>query len=155
MQLARQHPQQNAQGPNDMTNQNNIHHNSNMNPNQMINNTLHQLLGQGGFSNMQNSIDGSLLPAQNLPAESYNLGTNSSSSTYPEDSRFQYVLAAATSIATKMNEDTLTYLNQGQSYEIKLKKLGDLSTYRGKMFKVKFTDNCLPYFYFYFVFLNI
>lgn len=53
-----------------------------------------------------------------------------------EDYRFQYVLAAATSIATKQNEDTLTYLNQGQSYEIKLKKLGDLSLYRGKLLKV-------------------
>lgn len=50
--------------------------------------------------------------------------------------RFQYVLAAATSIATKVNEETLTYLNQGQSYEIKLKKLGDLSAYRGKILKV-------------------
>lgn len=50
--------------------------------------------------------------------------------------RFQYVLAAATSIATKINEETLTYLNQGQSYEIKLKKLGDLSAYRGKILKV-------------------
>ncbi|XP_032672136.1 transcription factor CP2-like protein 1 isoform X3 [Odontomachus brunneus] len=48
---------------------------------------------------------------------------------------FQYVLAAATSIATKVNEETLTYLNQGQSYEIKLKKLGDLSAYRGKILK--------------------
>lgn len=53
-----------------------------------------------------------------------------------ENCRFQYVLAAATSIATKQNEDTLTYLNQGQSYEVKLKKLGDLSMYRGKLLKV-------------------
>ncbi|XP_043262826.1 transcription factor CP2-like protein 1 isoform X2 [Colletes gigas] len=52
-----------------------------------------------------------------------------------EDCRFQCVLAAATSIATKVNEETLTYLNQGQSYEIKLKKLGDLSAYRGKILK--------------------
>jgi transcription factor CP2 and related proteins len=52
-----------------------------------------------------------------------------------DEYRFQYVLAAATSIATKSNEETLTYLNQGQSYEIKLKKLGDLSTCRGKMMK--------------------
>lgn len=49
--------------------------------------------------------------------------------------RFQYVLGAATSIATKLNEETLTYLNQGQSYEIKLKKLGDLTEFRGKMLK--------------------
>jgi len=53
---------------------------------------------------------------------------------------FQYVLAAATSIATKVNEETLTYLNQGQSYEIKLKKLGDLSAYRGKILKVPCYD---------------
>lgn len=52
-----------------------------------------------------------------------------------DEYRFQYVLAAATSIATKSNEETLTYLNQGQSYEIKLKKLGDLSTCRGKIMK--------------------
>jgi transcription factor CP2-like protein len=52
-----------------------------------------------------------------------------------DEYRFQYVLAAATSIATKSNEETLTYLNQGQSYEIKLKKLGDLSSCRGKMMK--------------------
>jgi len=43
------------------------------------------------------------------------------------DSRFQYILAAPTSIATKTGEPSLTYLNQGQSYEIKIKKLGDLS----------------------------
>ncbi|GAB1597925.1 transcription factor CP2-like protein 1 isoform X1 [Argonauta hians] len=45
---------------------------------------------------------------------------------------FQYVLGAATSPAVKRNEETLTYLNQGQSYEIKLKKLGDLSNLKGK-----------------------
>ncbi|CAG7723071.1 unnamed protein product [Allacma fusca] len=49
--------------------------------------------------------------------------------------RFQYVLAAATSIATKVNEETLTYLNQGQPYEIKLKKLGELQSYRGVVFR--------------------
>ncbi|KFB50449.1 AGAP007065-PA-like protein [Anopheles sinensis] len=52
-----------------------------------------------------------------------------------QEFRFQYVLAAATSIATKNNEESLTYLNQGQSYEIKLKKLGDLSPFRGKILK--------------------
>ncbi|CAH0688375.1 unnamed protein product [Chilo suppressalis] len=54
---------------------------------------------------------------------------------FKDDTRFQYVLAAATSIATKQNEETLTYLNQGQPYEIKLKKLGDLSHYKGKLLK--------------------
>ena len=43
------------------------------------------------------------------------------------DSRFQYILAAPTSIATKTGEPSLTYINQGQSYEIKIKKLGDIS----------------------------
>ncbi|KAL4712249.1 hypothetical protein ACJJTC_011110, partial [Scirpophaga incertulas] len=56
-------------------------------------------------------------------------------SSFKDDTRFQYVLAAATSIATKQNEETLTYLNQGQPYEIKLKKLGDLSHYKGKILK--------------------
>ncbi|XP_068147743.1 putative uncharacterized protein DDB_G0282129 isoform X1 [Drosophila tropicalis] len=57
------------------------------------------------------------------------------SSSHGEDHKFQYILAAATSIATKNNEETLTYLNQGQSYEIKLKKIGDLSLYRDKILK--------------------
>jgi transcription factor CP2-like protein len=34
-----------------------------------------------------------------------------------------------------MNEETLTYLNQGQPYEIKLKKLGELTAYRGVVFR--------------------
>jgi transcription factor CP2 and related proteins len=64
-----------------------------------------------------------------------NNGHNHRALSTNDEFRFQYVLAAATSIATKSNEETLTYLNQGQSYEIKLKKLGDLSTCRGKMMK--------------------
>ncbi|CAD7077968.1 unnamed protein product [Hermetia illucens] len=67
--------------------------------------------------------------ARNSPSQSNIPDGNS------EDFKFQYILAAATSIATKNNEETLTYLNQGQSYEIKLKKLGDLSQYRGKILK--------------------
>ncbi|XP_012515283.1 PREDICTED: transcription factor CP2-like protein 1 [Propithecus coquereli] len=41
---------------------------------------------------------------------------------------FQYVLSAATSPAVKQQEETLTYLNQGRSYEVRLlcnPKLGD------------------------------
>lgn len=37
----------------------------------------------------------------------------------------QYMLQAPTSPASKVHEETLTYLNQGQAYEIKLKKLRD------------------------------
>ncbi|XP_070174610.1 transcription factor CP2-like isoform X2 [Littorina saxatilis] len=62
---------------------------------------------------------------------------------------FQYILGAATSPAVKMNEETLTYLNQGQSYEIKVKKLGDLSEYQGKclrsVVKVQFHERRLQY----------
>uniref|UniRef100_A0A0B6Z6Z8 Grh/CP2 DB domain-containing protein n=1 Tax=Arion vulgaris TaxID=1028688 RepID=A0A0B6Z6Z8_9EUPU len=65
------------------------------------------------------------------------------------DNGFQYILGAATSPAVKMNEETLTYLNQGQSYEIKLKKLGDLSELQGKylrsMVKVLFHDRRLQF----------
>lgn len=67
--------------------------------------------------------------------------------------RFQYILAAATSIATKSNEETITYLNQGQSYEIKLKKLGDLSPFRGKVLKVNIRRENFIHFYFFGVFL--
>lgn len=34
--------------------------------------------------------------------------------------KFQFLLMAPTSPAVKVNEDTLTYLNQGQNYELKL-----------------------------------
>jgi transcription factor CP2-like protein len=47
-------------------------------------------------------------------------------------SRFQYILNAPTSIATKLGEPSLTYINQGQSYELKIKKLGDLSQHYRK-----------------------
>ena len=46
------------------------------------------------------------------------------------DCNFQYILAASTSIATKKNEPSITYLNQGQAYELRMKKLGDLSHFR-------------------------
>lgn len=39
-------------------------------------------------------------------------------------------------MAIKLVDETLTYLNQGQPYELKLKKLGDLSAYRGRILKV-------------------
>lgn len=99
----------------------------------MINNTINQLLNQSAYTNLQNAIDANLVSSPNSQ-DNYNV--TSTNYNFAEDCRFQYVLAAATSIATKVNEDTLTYLNQGQSYEIKLKKLGDLSMYRGKSLKV-------------------
>ncbi|CAH0551601.1 unnamed protein product [Brassicogethes aeneus] len=124
---SRQSPTSTQQGP--IVALSNMEDNNSQN---MFNNTINQLLSQTGFVNLQNVMDGN-----NLASPSSQDSFNVSSTNYHlmEDNRFQYVLAAATSIATKQNEDTLTYLNQGQSYEIKLKKLGDLSMHRGKMLK--------------------
>uniref|UniRef100_A0A3B3RI37 Transcription factor CP2 n=1 Tax=Paramormyrops kingsleyae TaxID=1676925 RepID=A0A3B3RI37_9TELE len=65
---------------------------------------------------------------------------------------FQYVLCAATSPAVKLHEETLTYLNQGQSYEIRMldnRKVGELPEITGKMVKsiirVVFHDRRLQY----------
>lgn len=41
--------------------------------------------------------------------------------------KFQYILSAPISVATKLNEDTMTYLNQAQAYEIKLENITDVS----------------------------
>ncbi|XP_067267643.1 upstream-binding protein 1 isoform X3 [Chanodichthys erythropterus] len=52
---------------------------------------------------------------------------------------FQYVLCAATSPAVKLHEETLTYLNQGQSYEIRLldnRKIGEMPELNNKTVKV-------------------
>ncbi|KAM9084927.1 transcription factor CP2-like protein 1 isoform 2-T2 [Megaptera novaeangliae] len=64
----------------------------------------------------------------------------------------QYVLCAATSPAVKLHEETLTYLNQGQSYEIRLlenRKLGDFQDLNTKYVKstirVLFHDRRLQY----------
>ncbi|KAM6038761.1 alpha-globin transcription factor CP2 isoform 3-T3 [Theristicus caerulescens] len=49
---------------------------------------------------------------------------------------FQYVLCAATSPAVKLHDETLTYLNQGQSYEIRMldnRKIGELPEINGKL----------------------
>ncbi|KAM9320967.1 alpha-globin transcription factor CP2 isoform 2-T2 [Gastrophryne carolinensis] len=65
---------------------------------------------------------------------------------------FQYVLCTATSPAVKLHEETLTYLNQGQSYEIRMldnRKLGELPELSGKLvksiFRVVFHDRRLQY----------
>ena len=65
------------------------------------------------------------------------------------DTGFQYILGASTSPAVKLNEETLTYLNQGQPYELKIKKLGDLSDLQGKylrsIIRVCFHERRLQY----------
>ncbi|KAM4687397.1 upstream-binding protein 1 isoform 2-T2 [Discoglossus pictus] len=78
------------------------------------------------------------------------------SSLPPEDEvkhpPFQYVLCTATSPAIKLHDETLTYLNQGQSYEVRLldnRKIGDLPEINGKLVKsiirVVFHDRRLQY----------
>ncbi|XP_075442456.1 upstream-binding protein 1 isoform X3 [Ascaphus truei] len=65
---------------------------------------------------------------------------------------FQYVLCTATSPAVKLNDETLTYLNQGQSYEVRMldnRKIGDIPEITGKLVKsiirVVFHDRRLQY----------
>ncbi|XP_062291685.1 upstream-binding protein 1 [Scomber scombrus] len=65
---------------------------------------------------------------------------------------FQYVLCAATSPAVKLHDETLTYLNQGQSYEVRLldnRKTEELPELNNKMVKsivrVVFHDRRLQY----------
>ncbi|CAB3379132.1 Hypothetical predicted protein [Cloeon dipterum] len=90
---------------------------------------------QHGHSGLGISNGANQQPADQLGLERFQRLDKLNNTVAGEDYRFQYVLAAATSIATKMNEESLTYLNQGQSYEIKLKKLGDLSAFRGTILK--------------------
>ncbi|KAF7664901.1 hypothetical protein LDENG_00160800 [Lucifuga dentata] len=65
---------------------------------------------------------------------------------------FQYVLCAATSPAVKLHDETLTYLNQGQSYEVRMldnRKPDELPELTNKMVKsivrVVFHDRRLQY----------
>ncbi|XP_051992489.1 upstream-binding protein 1-like [Xyrauchen texanus] len=64
---------------------------------------------------------------------------------------FQYVLCTATSPAIKLHEETLTYLNQGQSYEIRLldnRKIGEMPELNNtvkSIVRVVFHDRRLQY----------
>ncbi|XP_061411499.1 transcription factor CP2-like protein 1 isoform X2 [Lethenteron reissneri] len=65
---------------------------------------------------------------------------------------FQYVMCTATSPAIKLHDETLTYLNQGQPYEIRMldtRKVGELLEVSGKYVKsivrVVFHDRRLQY----------
>ncbi|XP_051824113.1 alpha-globin transcription factor CP2-like [Antechinus flavipes] len=73
----------------------------------------------------------------------------------PDDANkmpFQYVLCAATSPAVKLHDETLTYLKQGQSYEIRMldnRKGGEPAEISGglvkSMFRLLFHDRGLQY----------
>ncbi|XP_067890998.1 transcription factor CP2-like protein 1 isoform X1 [Heterodontus francisci] len=65
---------------------------------------------------------------------------------------YQYMLCAATSPAVKLHEETLTYLNQGQSYEIRMldnRKPGEcqeiIDKYIKSIIRVVFHDRRLQY----------
>ncbi|XP_062940151.1 upstream-binding protein 1-like isoform X2 [Cynocephalus volans] len=69
-----------------------------------------------------------------------------------EQPPFRYVMCAATSPAVMLHDETLTYLNQGQSYEIQLldnRKAGDMTEISGKfvrsIIRVVFHDRRLQY----------
>uniref|UniRef100_A0A4W6DJ91 Transcription factor CP2-like 1 n=1 Tax=Lates calcarifer TaxID=8187 RepID=A0A4W6DJ91_LATCA len=68
-----------------------------------------------------------------------------------EEARLMYILCAATSPAVKQPDETLTYLNQGQSYEIrmlnrKLVEYTDISSkYVKSIVRVVFHDRRLQY----------
>nr|CAD7196020.1 unnamed protein product [Timema douglasi] len=120
-----------------------------VNKNSQLHHILQHQSGQYGNSvvttippQQQTQLDNTVsqgVVSSSSPVTNMTISSVATSTTSPGqhniDCRFQYVLAAATSTATKVNEETLTYLNQGQSYEIKLKKLGELSAYRGKILK--------------------
>uniref|UniRef100_A0AAQ5ZKL4 Grh/CP2 DB domain-containing protein n=1 Tax=Amphiprion ocellaris TaxID=80972 RepID=A0AAQ5ZKL4_AMPOC len=101
-----------------------------------------QELGAGAYS----MSDVLALPI--FKQEESNLPPDSDNKILP----FQYVLCAATSPAVKLHDETLTYLNQGQSYEIRMldnRKIGELPEITGKMVKsiirVVFHDRRLQY----------
>uniref|UniRef100_A0A671VH33 Transcription factor CP2 n=1 Tax=Sparus aurata TaxID=8175 RepID=A0A671VH33_SPAAU len=93
-------------------------------------------------------IDYDVLALPIFKQEESNLPPDSENKILP----FQYVLCAATSPAVKLHDETLTYLNQGQSYEIRMldnRKIGELPEITGKMVKsiirVVFHDRRLQY----------
>ena len=90
--------------------------------------------------NSQKKSETSYLPSVNSFSNNFttdkNLGSTSSPCNYllekntnfngdylNSSNKIQYLLMAHTSPAVKVNEETLTYLNQGQSYELKFNKL--------------------------------
>ena len=44
--------------------------------------------------------------------------------------QFEYVINAATSAATKLHQPTVTYLNKGQLYELRMNNLTELASNR-------------------------
>ncbi len=76
------------------------------------------------INNVQYIMDttGCKIEAQTSPQAPITDFSTLTTTTNPSFNKFQYVLIAPTSPAVKINEDTLTYLNQGQNYELKLSR---------------------------------
>ncbi|KAI1302401.1 Transcription factor CP2 [Halotydeus destructor] len=62
---------------------------------------------------------------------------------------FHYTLGAPTAIGSKLGCNSMTYLNQSQSYEIRLKRINDINGYGGNMvrssIRLSFTDRRLQF----------
>ena len=62
---------------------------------------------------------------------------------------FRYVLGASTAVGSKHGYGSMTYLNQSQSYEIRLKRIADTDTSFGSMvrstIRLSFIDRRLQY----------
>lgn len=59
----------------------------------------------------------------NAGVPSYHQGQTMKDVMEQESKEFQYILGAPTAVGSKMGDDTMTYLNQGQAYEIRLRRL--------------------------------
>ncbi|XP_057328199.1 transcription factor CP2 isoform X2 [Microplitis mediator] len=118
--------------PNNTGNRNNNNHNNNIAPGY---NHCNGNNGREQVTNFHSLLYSNKEDFSNSPSAGNHVSSSQQEYEFNGDNRFQYVLGAATSMAIKLTEETLTYLNQGQPYELKLKKLGDLSAYRGRTLK--------------------
>lgn len=89
--------------------------------------TKHEIGSPHLDDNPQRNDDGTNNESVTNVAHQYHAQESMFGLEHTSKQKFQYVLAAPISVATKLNEDTMTYLNQGQAYEIKLENITDVS----------------------------
>ena len=77
----------------------------------------------------------------NLNENSSQTYTSEKSIGFSNENKFQYFLMAPTSPAVKTNEDTLTYLNQGQNYELRLSLTDSVATNNSNLSSIKMCNN--------------
>ena len=110
---------------NNVSNRLNHNHHHLHHHNQLQHQLNQQNMHQTNSNNLDYSINNSYLPnkkliKQDTTLNDTNYASDKTQASYSNDSKFQYILLAPTSPAVKTNEDTLTYLNQGQNYELRL-----------------------------------